>query len=60
MTTARTHLKNSGTLSVNKDFFLFGFGTSFLFIVSFQVGRVLSVLGEGYLGFLSFHCLCCI
>lgn len=49
MTTARPHLKNSGTVSVNKDFFLFGFGTSLLFIVSFQVGRVLSVLGEGYL-----------
>lgn len=48
MTTARPHLKNSGTVSV-KDFFLFGFGTSFLFIASFQVGRVLSVLGEGYL-----------
>lgn len=48
MTTARPQLKNSGTVSVNKDFFRFGFETLFLFIVSFQVGRVLSVLGEGY------------
>lgn len=48
MTTPRPHLKNSGTVSVNKDFFHFGFGTFFLFIVSFQVERVLSVLGEEY------------
>lgn len=47
MTTARPHLKNSGTVSVNKDFFHFGFGTSFQFIVSFRMGRVLSVWGEG-------------
>lgn len=48
MTTARPQLKNSGTVSVNKDFFPFGFGTLFLFNVSFQMGRVMSVLGEGY------------
>lgn len=48
MTTARPHLKNSGTVSVNKDFFHFGFGTLFLFVVSFRLGRVLSVLEEGY------------
>lgn len=58
MTTARSHLKNSGTVSVNKDFFHFGFGTLFLFIASFPVGRVLSVLGEGYVWFLSFHYPC--
>lgn len=42
MTTARPCLKTSGTVSVNKDFFWFGFfWTSFLFVVSFQVGRML-------------------
>lgn len=56
--TARPHLKNSGTVSVDKNFFHFGFGTLFLFIVSFQVGRVLSVLGERYVWFLSFHYAC--
>lgn len=50
--------KTSGTVSVNKDFFHFGFGTLFLFIVSFQLGRVFSVLGKGYVWFLSFRYTC--
>lgn len=50
MTTARPCLKTSGTVSVNKDFFWFGF---FLDIVSvrciFSGGKgVVSVFGEGY------------
>lgn len=56
MTTARPHLKTSGTVSVNKNFFhLIYFWTSFLFIVSFHMGRVLWVFwGKGMCDFYFF------
>lgn len=60
MTTARPCLKTSGTVSVNKDFFCFGFfWTFFLFLVSFHVGRVLWLFwGKGMYDFYFFVNAC--